>query len=328
MEAVNWDDLQLFRGIADSGSLRKAAAQLGLSLNTVRARLDRLEARLGTALFGRDRQGLNLTADGVAVLEIAVEMKALSNKLHRGAGNNVSLRNGELRIGASEGVGSFWLTPRLADLRAKLPDTSLVLECETDQRRIHSKNYDICLGFERPIDPDRIVSKLATFHFLLFASEEYLRENGSPVSFDELGGHKYVLQDAPGLRYDSTALFIGAQALRSLNSMTFNTSFSLYWAVINGIGIGALPTYARCISRKVHPINLPFRMKFEFWMSYDRSVLSSVPIRRAIEWLRSCFDPRFHPWFQDDFVHPDQFEDRVADSKVISLFDHLDEVAR
>jgi DNA-binding transcriptional LysR family regulator len=327
LELINWDDLQLFRGVADAGSLRRAAATLGFSINTVRARISRLEKCLGTTLFARDRHGLSLTNDGGAVLELAAEMKALSTKLTRGTGNNILLRDGELCIGASEGVGAFWLTPRLSELRDALPNINLALECETDQRRIHSNNYDICLGFERPSDPDRIVTKIATLHFMLFGSDTYVQKKGRPASFDDLDGHHYVLQNSPGLKYDSTGLFIGNQALRSLNCLTFNTSFSLYWAIINGLGIGAMPTYIRTINRALRPINLPVRMKFELWMSYDRSVQSSAPVRTAIDWLRDCFDIERYPWFRDNFVHPDQFEDRISQSKVVSLFDSFETAA-
>jgi len=37
--------------------------------------------------------------------------------------------------------------------------------------------------------------------------------------------------------------------------------------VANCVGIGALPTYARAITRRVRPLDLPIRLRFELWLS-------------------------------------------------------------
>jgi DNA-binding transcriptional LysR family regulator len=323
LDRVDWNDLHLLGGVAGATSLRKAAQELGVSVNTVRARLSRLESTLDTTLFARTRDGLRVTAEGRSVITVAKEMRALSTGLSYSRGNNILVRDGEIRICASEGIGTFWLTPRLSELRQCVPDLAVTLHNDFDQSRIHSRDFDLSLGFVRPTDPDMVVSKLATLHFMLFASEGYLRERGMPQSLDDIGGHDYVEQEAPGLRPESVRLFVGQEGQERLTAVRVNTSFSLYWAVANGAGIAALPTYMRAVSRRVRPLDLPLRMKFELWMAYDESARVSQPVRQTVDWLRSCFDSARYPWFSDHFVHPDDFIAPFHDSQVVPLFDHI-----
>ena len=111
---ANWSDLHVLRGVAKASSMRRAAQHLGVSVNTVRARIARLEASLGTILFARRRDGLHVTEDGKAVLRVVEDMCCASEKLIHGQGNNILVRDGEIRICASEGIGAFCAHAALA----------------------------------------------------------------------------------------------------------------------------------------------------------------------------------------------------------------------
>ena len=307
VDALHWDDLDFLRGAAATASLRQAAIKLGVSVNTVRSRITRLENALGTILFDRSRDGFFLTVDGIDVLDVAVEMQMLRGKLETGGGNNIVVNHGEISISCSEGIGEFWLTPNLPALNAKLPDYLVSLVNDFDQDRIHSREFDLSIGFARPSDPDTIVTKLATLHFILFASPHYLAKYGNPASFDDLEGHSYVAHVAPGIQSEALGLFVGSIGAVNLTALKVNTSFSLYRAIANGTAIGALPTYIPAISKRVVALDLPVQLKFDLWLSFGRSSKESQPVRAAIDWLRDCFNPDTYPWFADKFVHPRDF---------------------
>ena len=318
LDSVHWDDLNLIKTVAAVDSFRQAAIKLGCSVNTVRARIIRLEKALGTTLLKRSREGISFSEDGLVILEVAMEMQSFSKQLQRGTGNNIVVKQGELRISCSEGVGSYWLTPRLNNLRQRLPNHVIVLDNDFDQSRIHSPDYDIRIGFAKPTDPDAIVKKLATVHQILFASEAYLSTYGMPASMNDMHGHRLVLLSAPGVKSDAASLFFGEDGARQLVAAKFNTGHSLLGAIANGIGIGALPTYAGAISARLVPLTIPVSLKFELWLSFDRSGANSQPVREAINWAHYCFDPQRYPWFADEFVHPHDFEDQLANER----FDH------
>jgi DNA-binding transcriptional LysR family regulator len=315
LDGVHWDDLNLIKTVAVVKSFRQAAIKLGCSVNTVRARVQRLEKALGATLFKRSREGISLSEDGLAILDVAMEMQSFSTQLQRGTGNNIVVQQGELRISCSEGIGSYWLTPRLSDLYERLPSHIVVLDNDFDQNRIHSAEYDIRIGFAKPTDPDAIVKKLATVHQMLFASEAYLAKHGMPTSMNDVHDHRLVLLSAPGVKSDAVSLFFGEDGARQLVAAKFNTGHSLLGAIAGGIGIGALPTYAGAISARLIPLEVPVALKFELWLSFDRSGSNSLPVREAINWAHRCFDQARYPWFADEFIHPRAFEDKLANER-------------
>lgn len=320
LRSWRWDDLQLLTTLAESASFRRAASHMGVSVNTVRARLDRLEFDVGATLFRRDAKGIALSAEGSAWLNVATEMRAASSRLPGRSGNALTLKPGEISIGCSEGLGEFWLTPRLPSLIALLPNYTVSLRNEIDQRQVHQARHDISLGFVRPEDPDAVIARVASLHFMIYASDSYIRTYGEPKVFEDARQHRFVIQEAPGLHGDAIALFLGTDLSSRLAAVKVNTSYSMYRAVADGVGIGALPTYVRAVTRKVRPLSIPVQLKFDLWMSYKQSLRRSEPLRRTIDWVRECFDPVAHPWFSDKFVHPDSF-DSIILGNIVTLHD-------
>ena len=91
----SWEDHRAFLAVIDSGSLSAAARQLGLSQPTVRARIEALEAVLGTVLFTRSVHGLVPTAQALGMAGPARAMAHAADALLRAAsaGNRSSRRH-------------------------------------------------------------------------------------------------------------------------------------------------------------------------------------------------------------------------------------------
>lgn len=308
LDLEHWDDLNIFRAVAASSSFRQAAAKLAVSVNTIRARVERLEAALGTTLLNRSYGGIKVSEDGQAVLNVALEMQSFSAQLRRGAGNNLLVQPGELRICCVESIGNFWLTPLLGTLNDRLPDHTILMHCEYNQNIIHSREFDICIGYLRPKNPDSIVVKIATVHQIPFASKSYVEKYGVPKTIADASDHKIILFEAPGLNTEASKLYLGQENLNKFIKYKYNTSYSFFWSVANGNGIAVLPTYIRSICDSLVPIDVPIQFKFDIWLSFHHSSKNSKPIREAISWLQDCFDPAKYPWFAEKFIHPDEFE--------------------
>lgn len=296
---------------------------MGLSINTLRSRLNRLEKALATTLFARSSDGLELTAEGRAVVEVAQTMYSASSQLPRGLGNRVLVHQDTLSICASEGVGTFWLTPRLLDLRQKLNGMTVSLDCFSDQSKLLPREHDISVGFERPADPEAVSFKAATMHMVPYASHDYIDSFGELTSLDDIAGHKCIQQDAPGLSYDILQHFLGTDSTKTVTQFRVNSSFALFWAVSSGIGIGGLPTYISALSNRIRPINMPIRLKFDLWISYHGSSRGSWPVRLAVDWLRDAFDARRYPWFREIFVDPVDFDVPPLAVDSFAQLDHL-----
>ncbi|SES37065.1 LysR family transcriptional regulator [Lentzea albida] len=70
-----WDDLRAFLAVARTGNFTRAAEELHTSQPTVTRQVQRLERQLGTALFGRTRREVWLTAEGRTLLKWVARME-------------------------------------------------------------------------------------------------------------------------------------------------------------------------------------------------------------------------------------------------------------
>jgi DNA-binding transcriptional LysR family regulator len=240
------------------------------------------------------------------------------------AGQNVLVAPGEVRIACSEGIGLLWLTPRLRPLTERLGGLTASLSLDYDLARDRSGRSDIVLTFERPADPETVVAKLATLHFMGFAAPAYIEKHGMPRSLDEARSHTYIEQVTPGVRSWLIDLFLGSDRPASGVAVRTNSSLAQLWAVVNGLGIAPMPTFVRALSPELVPLDPPLNLRFELLATYQTSARASPAIRAAMAWLRDCFAPAAQPWFRDEFVHPRDFP--VAGAKpVTSLLDGIAE---
>ena len=64
MTEANWDLFRLFSVVARTGSVNRAAHELGMSQPTLSRRLKELERHVGAPLFFRAASGVKLTPEG------------------------------------------------------------------------------------------------------------------------------------------------------------------------------------------------------------------------------------------------------------------------
>src|SRR5262249_49466319 len=126
---TDWDAARIFLEVARCGSFRSAAERLGLSINVVRRRVDDFERQIATTLFTRDVHGARLTEEGAAVVSAVERMEAASFDLIRASVSAGSALSGEIRVAVTEGLGTFWLAPRLVEFQQAFPNIVIDLHC-------------------------------------------------------------------------------------------------------------------------------------------------------------------------------------------------------
>jgi DNA-binding transcriptional LysR family regulator len=321
-DRLDWDDLRAFLLVAENRGFRSAATVQPLSANTLRRRVGRLEDALSGPIVRRTRDGCVPTDAGLLLLQAVREMREAALGASSARGANVLVKSGELRIGCTEGLGSLWLTPRLEALGAQLGGLTVSLQLDYDPAVDRSDIVDVGLSFGPPERPDLVRARLATLHFMLFASEAYLRRCGAPATLDDIRHHRLIEQSGPGLSPGLADFLIGTDRPSGMVPIRSNSALSVYWAVVAGAGIAALPTYARAISTRVIPIDVPLPLRFELWYYFHANARYSPAVRAAVDWLKQAFDPAANPWFAERFVHPRDFP-RHRRGKVVNLFEDM-----
>jgi len=115
---INLELYRYFCEVAKNGNFTKAAAKLFVSQSAVSQAIMQLEERLGCKLFDRNTRGVQLTTEGEVLYSYADNAVSLIRNAEKKIANMKSLRDGEIKIGASDTVCSLFLLPFLDKFNA------------------------------------------------------------------------------------------------------------------------------------------------------------------------------------------------------------------
>jgi len=245
---MDWDKIRIFHAVAESGSLTGAGKTLNLSQSAVSRQIATLEDSLGVALFRRHARGLVLTEQGVILQDAAREMFSKLSSLKGQLMDTRRLPEGPLTITISEFLASTWLAGRLAKFRELYPLIQLNVIIDDRVLNLNMREADVAIRLYKPRESGLIQRHLATIHFHLCASKDYLAKHGHPQKAADLKDH-YLLafpEDAPAPFVNPNWIFDVASInpREHHNSLKMNSMYALYKAAGEGAGIAAMPEFA------------------------------------------------------------------------------------
>ena len=304
--ALDWESARVFLEIARAKSFRAAAVTLGQSVNALRRRFEKLQFNLGTTLLTRHVDGVRLTPEGQRVLAAAQRMEAASFELVRGRDLDKSALTGEVKLAATEGLGSFWIVPHLAEYRRLHPNLAVNMFCTMSPADVLRLEADVAVQFRRPLAKDLKIVKIGRLHSMPFASKTYVAAHGIPKTAEDLANHQIVYQTGDQVtQIKDTPAAIQAVLRDGRGAMRTNSSSALYMAVTSGVGIGMLPIHARVLGSTVVPIDIGYRTRHDIWLVYHPDAGRIARVHSLIDWMIEIFSPQKFPWFGDQFIHPD-----------------------
>jgi DNA-binding transcriptional LysR family regulator len=307
----DWDNIRIFLEVARAGGFRAAAGRLQMTGHGIANRIAQLEQQLGVVLFTRHHDGVRLTEDGQKLLASAEAMEEASRGIIRGRHTLAQPFEGEVRVAATEGLGTFWLTPRLIEFVRAHPKILIDLHCSMQRpdELILRARADLAVQIETPVPRDLIIRKIGRMHVIPCASQSYLDIYGLPKSTEEVAErHRLVMQYADQGRGSETynRLFPD-RPQPGFMAMRTDASTAMYSAVVSGLALGWLPTYYFAIGAQIVALDIGHVIPFDIWLSYHADAGKSPRVRRMIDWTIEAFNPQNNPWFRDDFVHPSEF---------------------
>ncbi len=241
---MDWDKLRIFHAVADAGSLTHAGDTLHLSQSAVSRQIRALEESLNTTLFHRHARGLILTEQGELLFDAT---KSMNKRLEAASARIKDSEEevfGELRVTTTTGFGSLWLAPRLPHLYEKYPDLKIDLMLEERVLDLPMREADVAIRMKEPSQADLIRKKLMSVRMRLYASQQYLDQNGGIETVEDISNHRLICQNPSSAQVSAGASlvqFLMAQDAPSL--LTVNNYFGVLQGVLHNLGVGVLPDY-------------------------------------------------------------------------------------
>ena len=233
-ESLDWNELRLALAIARAGSLAGAARALSVSHATVFRRLKTLEARLGVALFERDRGGYTATVAGDDLAEVGarVEQEVLGVQ-RRVAGRDLR-PSGTVRLTTTDTLFEGLLAPVLAECRRAYPDIELEIAISNEPFNLTRRQADMAI---RPIakPPEALIARrLGRVALAVYAAAD-AGEPG-PAKRNWLG-----LDDS--VSFPALETWMARHVGRSACRFRMDSLLGLRAAVRSGAGQAVLPCY-------------------------------------------------------------------------------------
>jgi len=192
--------LEMLVRVVDQGSLVAAGRSLGLTPSAVSRGLADLERSLGVTLLLRSTRRIQLTEDGAQVYERALDILSRLQELEASVARRTGSVTGTLRVGLPVPVGRYIIWPRLAQLLNRYPDLKLDFKPIQDPKAMQSESLDVLLMVGEPPSSRLIAHRLALGRPGIFASPDYIRRFGEPLSPDELTGHRCLVFHGPWMQ--------------------------------------------------------------------------------------------------------------------------------
>jgi DNA-binding transcriptional LysR family regulator len=244
---LDWDKIRIFHTVAEAGSFTRAGDELALSQSAVSRQISALERELNAPLFHRHARGLILTEQGDILFRASRDMRMRLETTRARLAETRERPSGDLKVTATVGLGSLWLTQRLPEFLDLYPEIRVELILTNEELDLAMREADVGIRLRQPTQPDLIQRRLFTVHFHIYASPDYIKRFGEPKSLEDLDNHRIISfgGDQPSYLLAVHWLSTAGRDLRNLRQTNciINNISGLKTAVENGAGIAVLPDY-------------------------------------------------------------------------------------
>jgi DNA-binding transcriptional LysR family regulator len=284
---LDWDGLRYFLEVARTQRVSAAALRLGVRHTTVSRRIQALEHELDTVLFNKSKSsGFTLTEDGNRLFTYAEQIEGTLITARETISGQSQMLSGHLRVGSTEGFGSYVLSPLMIDFQHRYPAITLDIMPVPRFISLSKREADIAISLERPQRGPYLCTKLMDYSLRLYAHRDYLAQATPIRSKADLARHAFI-------GYVEELLF--SDRLRYLEDIVANTRvifrstsvIAQYHAVLQGRSLAILPCFmAEQDPRLQVVLEDEISVTRSFWMYCHEDLRQSARVMALWDFLK------------------------------------------
>ncbi len=286
---MNWDVIETFLAVLKAERVSRAARELGVSVGTVRRRIQGLEAISGCPLFIADGPALSPTATGLKLGEVARRMAMEFCSVSPRAQRPVDQIGGEVRITGGELVALSLLPPVYLALKTRLPNLVLKLGVTNRAEDLLRGEADIAVRLFRPTQRALVARSAGHARLGLFAHRRYIEAAGAPANLEDLQRFDMIGsgEDTPTMRALRDA---GVTWPQRKFSILMDSSMGQVIAMREGLGIGVDLTALAERDENLVRVLPDIGVDVSFWISMHEDLREVPRMRRVFDALVQFFE--------------------------------------
>jgi len=287
----DWNRARAFLVTAEEGSLAAAARALDMTQPTLGRQVAALEQEIGVELFSRIGRGLELTPNGMKLVEHVRAMGEAANKFSLSASGQSDIIEGSICVSATEIFSTFILPPIIQKLRQIEPGIEIEIISTDDESNLNRREADIAIRSFRPSQPELIVKKLYDARGHLYAATTYLQSLGNPRTITELNNANFIDIEKSGRLL--SLLNARGFDLTPHNFPVITKNHNVQWELVKqGVAMSGMleeiGDNEPLVERVIVPGFDPFTV--ELWLVTHKELRTNRRVRRVFDFLVSEFD--------------------------------------
>jgi DNA-binding transcriptional LysR family regulator len=193
--------------------------------------------------------------------------------------------------------GRRYLAPLVAPFAARYPDVSVDLALSDAAVDVAEEGFDLAIRIAARPDSALAARLLAPSRHVVCAAPDYFARHGAPQTPGDLRDHNCLVYSS--LPTPRLWRFRGGKTVRVKGSFAVNHGESLQRAVVDGLGVGYMPTFivGRDVleGRLVTALDAWAQSKQKLYAAYPRNRNLAPKVRVFVEFLSARFRPH-PPW--------------------------------
>ncbi|WP_323130979.1 LysR family transcriptional regulator [Sinorhizobium medicae] len=245
MSNQNFNDLLWFLAVARERSFTKAAAKIGIAQSTLSHTIKRLEAEMGIRLLTRTTRNVALTDAGERLRQ---SLAPRIDEIEAEIADLMALRDkpsGSIRITLSDHALASVVWPKLRPVLKDYPDVKVEFSLDSGFRNIVEDGFDAGIRLGESVERDMIAVRIGPdWRLVAVASPAYLEQHHKPKHPKDLVRHNCInMRQARAGGMYAWEFAKGGEDLRVRvdGQLTFNNSYAMIDAALNGYGIAYVP---------------------------------------------------------------------------------------
>jgi DNA-binding transcriptional LysR family regulator len=245
--AINLNHFFYFYEVARKGSFTRASRDLLVAQSALSVQIKALESSLGTPLFDRRRNGVELTEAGQRAYAAAERIFSDVDQLIADLSHSGRQVSGGVSVGTVNSIGMYQLPDVLSEFRKQYPDIRVRVDFRESEgvmdMLFQGKNDIAIVPWQRPFS-ELHSTPLARHKMFLVAAPDHPLASLERVSPHDLEKHPFVgYHEGMHTRSMTDALF-KRMSLNIEYSIESSNSATIKQMVLAGMGLGFLPEIA------------------------------------------------------------------------------------
>jgi DNA-binding transcriptional LysR family regulator len=294
--------MKVFIRVAETASFTKSADGLGLPRATITAAVQQLEASLGVRLLHRTTRRVQLSQDGVVVLERCRQVVADMEEIETLFQQSPARLSGKLKVDVPSHIGRRLIAPALPDFFLHYPQITLELGASDLALDLIHEGVDCALRVGEHSDSGLVARPLGTVAIINCASPSYIRDYGMPFKTEELSQHWAIHFSSPASGRVSPWTFVEHTVERSLalaNRVTVNNIETYIACAQAGLGLIQIPAYdvrdLLASGELVEVLPHARAPAMPVYALYPHRRHLSRRVQAFVDWLEALLEPELSP---------------------------------